>query len=125
MSEQNNNIHNSKTESILGIVIGFLILFLIFDQRWMIFVSLIVGLAGLFSTFLAQYIDWAWMKFVRILGWINSRILLSLVFFVVLLPLALLSRLFKKDPLMLKKRTDSYFKERNHTFTPKDLEHPW
>ncbi len=117
--------NDKPIESILGIVVGFLILFLLFHQNWLLYVSLAVGLAGLFSTFLSRWINWAWMQLVRAIGWVNSRVLLSLVFFVVLVPLALVSRLIKKDPLMLKKRTDSYFKERNHTFTPKDLEHPW
>ncbi len=117
---------NKPTESILGIVIGFLILFLLFQRDWLLYVSLVVGLAGLFSPFLSRWIDWGWMQFVWALGWVNSRILLSLVFFVVLLPISLLFRLITgKDTMMLKKRTDTYFKERNHTFTPKDLEHPW
>ena len=40
-----------------------------------------------------------WMKFARALGWINSRLLLSLLFFVVITPYGLLQRLVGRDRL--------------------------
>jgi len=40
-----------------------------------------------------------WMKFARALGWVNSRILLSLLFFVVITPYGLLQRLLGRDRL--------------------------
>jgi len=41
----------------------------------------------------------AWMTVARGLGWINSRILLSLLFFVVITPYGALQRLFGRDRL--------------------------
>ncbi len=43
-----------------------------------------------------------WMAVGEVLGAINSRIILSAVFFVVLVPIALLRRLFSGNPLALK-----------------------
>ena len=40
-----------------------------------------------------------WMRFARALGWINSRILLSLLFFVVITPYGALQRLVGRDRL--------------------------
>ena len=40
-----------------------------------------------------------WMKIGHVLGWINTRIILGLVFFVIFLPAALLLRALRKDPL--------------------------
>jgi len=40
-----------------------------------------------------------WMKFARALGWINSRILLTLLFVVVITPYGFLQRLLGRDPL--------------------------
>ena len=40
-----------------------------------------------------------WMKIGHALGWINTRIILGLVFFIVFAPVALLLRIFGKDPL--------------------------
>jgi hypothetical protein len=40
-----------------------------------------------------------WWRFAGLLGWINSRILLTLFFFVVLTPAGCLMRLFGRSPL--------------------------
>ena len=62
------------------------------------------------------------------LGAINSRVLLTLVYYLVLTPIALLYRLTHRDPLSLKRADDtgrSYWIVRDHTFGPRDLERPW
>ncbi|HAJ91415.1 MAG TPA: sxtJ [Gammaproteobacteria bacterium] len=46
-----------------------------------------------------------WMKIGLVLGWINTRIILGLVFFVIFAPVALLIKLLGKD--MLKQRLDA------------------
>lgn len=46
----------------------------------------------------------AWMGLAGLLGWINSRILLSLVFFLMVTPLALVLRALGKNPLDLRMR---------------------
>jgi len=40
-----------------------------------------------------------WMKIGHVLGWINTRIILGVVFFIIFAPVALLMRLFGKDPM--------------------------
>lgn len=40
-----------------------------------------------------------WWKLAHALGWVNSRVLLSLLFFLVLTPVGLLFRLIGRDPL--------------------------
>ena len=40
-----------------------------------------------------------WWKFSHVLGWVNSRIILSTFFFLVLTPIGLLFRLTGRDPL--------------------------
>jgi len=42
-----------------------------------------------------------WMKLGHVLGWINSRIILTLLFWVVVTPLSLLFRLLRRDILKL------------------------
>ena len=41
----------------------------------------------------------AWMAVGHVLGWINSRIILSIMFYVLILPVGLILRLFGKDPM--------------------------
>jgi hypothetical protein len=40
-----------------------------------------------------------WMKFAHALGWVNSRVLLTVLFYGVFAPYGFLSRLFGRDPL--------------------------
>jgi hypothetical protein len=46
-----------------------------------------------------------WMKIGHVLGWINTRIILGVMFFLIFAPVALLLRLLGKD--MLKQRLDT------------------
>ena len=41
----------------------------------------------------------AWMAIGHVLGWVNSRIILGLMFYVVILPAAGIMRVFGKDPM--------------------------
>ena len=43
-----------------------------------------------------------WMKIGLALGWVNSRIILSIVFFIILTPMALIMKLLKRDTMIRK-----------------------
>jgi hypothetical protein len=51
-----------------------------------------------------------WMVFVRALGWLNARIILTVVFYLILTPVGLVRRLVRYDPLnqRLEQDTPSY-----------------
>ncbi len=110
----------------LVIVTGFLFLSWLFDSDWLTNAALLLGLVFLISPKLSNAILWFWDKLAHVLGWINTRILLSLVFYVFLFPIALLFRLFTRDPLSLKwNKTSSTFTIRDHKYVSSDLENPW
>ena len=56
-----------------------------------------------------------WMRFAEVLGWINNRIILSAVFFLLILPFGVLRRTFGGDPMRRKldSEAQSYRVERN------------
>jgi hypothetical protein len=58
----------------------------------------LLALALLRPAWLAP-VERAWMAVAAVLGWVNTRILLSVLFFVVLTPISLVGRLFGRDPL--------------------------
>jgi len=69
-----------------------------------------------------------WLGLSDLLGSVVSKILLSIVFFAVVMPIGILRRLLGKDSLKLrvfKASQESVMLERNHTFTGKDLERPY
>ena len=108
------------------ISIGFFILYLVFSWQWAVIVSLLVGVVGIISSFLSKKIEWVWMKIAQLLGYIIPNILLSIVFFLFLYPISLLSKLFsKKDPLMLSKKYKTYFIDINREMDKKSFEKTW
>ena len=69
-----------------------------------------------------------WFGLSHLLGTLVSKILLSLVFFVVVTPVGLLRRLFGKDTLQLKvfkASKESAMVIRNHIYVPGDIEKPY
>lgn len=68
-----------------------------------------------------SYIHQAWMKFADIAAWINTRIILLILFYFLIMPMGLLLRLFGYDPMCRKfdKSLDSY----RVISKPQDREH--
>jgi hypothetical protein len=118
--------NQNKSQVVLSVVVGFLALFFIFKIDWFLYIAGIVGLLGLLSDFVAGLITTAWLKFAEVLGRINGTILLSLIFFIFLTPIALLMRIFKgSDELHLKKQTRTNYITRNHQYIGDDLKNIW
>ncbi|MBK8558143.1 MAG: hypothetical protein IPL65_21480 [Lewinellaceae bacterium] len=112
-------------EHILAIVTSFVALSWYTGQHWLLGAAVLIGLAALFSRQLADLMASVWMGLAEMLGRIVPRLLLTLIYFLLLLPLALLSRVGGKDQLLLKKPTKTAFKDRNKTFDPSDFYKTW
>jgi hypothetical protein len=48
-----------------------------------------------------------WMRFGMVLGWINTRIILGLVFYIIFTPISLLFMIFRKDPMHRRKEPNA------------------
>jgi len=113
-------------KTILTITIGFLVLYLFTQKVWCLYIAISVGGLGALSSFLAQKIAYLWMKLGYLLSLVVPKILLSAIFFVLLFPLALVSRwISKKDPLHLKNNQDTVFQEVDKTFAVDSFKKPW
>jgi hypothetical protein len=69
-----------------------------------------------------------WLGFSHLVGAVVSRILLSLIFFIIVTPVSLLRRIFGFDSLKLrkfKKGNESVMMVRDITFSSKDLKTPY
>jgi hypothetical protein len=116
---------SEKLKSILVIVLGFMVLYFVFKAKALLYVSAGVGIISLIIPAAGDGILWLWEKIALVLGWINTRILLTVVFYVFLFPIALLFRLSTKNVLQLKDTDSSVFNTRNHKYTKEDLEDIW
>ena len=113
-------------ETVLVITVGFLVLYVVLKKAVFLDVALVIGLAGVLSFYLSEKIHWGWNKLSLILSAVSNRVLLGVVFFLVLTPMALVRRMRGKDGL---RRFDrgamSNFSRREHVFEKKDLENVW
>jgi hypothetical protein len=119
-------MQQDRFKTILVIVTGLLAISLIFELRILGQIALAIGVLCVFIPLAAKGIEWFWQKLALALGWTNSRILLSVIYFGFLMPIALLSRAFTKDPLSIKgKKASSLFVSRNHAYKKNDLNNIW
>jgi hypothetical protein len=116
--------------TMLAITTGFVVLYFIFhkkhDVQWMLTAAAIAGGIGLLSPWLSGWIEKGWLKLAEGLGWFNGRLLLGIVFFLFLTPIALLRTLFGgKAGMAVRNNSGTHWSTRDHTYAPADLEKPW
>ena len=71
-------------------------------RLWSIIVAVIFLILGLLNSRILSPFNKAWIKFGELLGKIIAPIVMLTVFFVILTPLSLVVRIFKKDLLKVK-----------------------
>lgn len=113
-------------ETILVLAGACIVFYLLYPVLWLLILGLSLLFIGLFIKRLAQLISCIWLWLARKMGFVMSKILLSLVFFVIVFPTGWLYRMFGNDRLTIKRKGQlSLFLERNHEYTSKDLENIW
>jgi hypothetical protein len=126
MSTPNNN-HQAKDTG-LALVLILLIIEYIKRPNWLTVAAMTVLVLVMTWPSLFKPLARIWFGFSHILGGVVSKVLLTLVFFVVVTPIGLIRKVFGADPMKLsiwKKSTDSVLVDRNHSYTKEDIEKPY
>ena len=97
-----------------------------FRQPAFFYAALIFLFLVLFIKKAATWLAWGWLQFSHFIGTVNNKIILSLIFFLMLTPIAFLYRLFYGDSLNIRHKTnDSTWHHRDHTYNKSDLDKAW
>ena len=80
-------------------------------RSWTLWISIPTLIVGIISPRILRKPYQAWMQLGHLLGYVNSRIILGIVFVAVLQPIAFVMRAFGYDPLRSKKSNLLSFKE--------------
>ena len=83
-------------------------------HSWTLWIGVMSLLLSIVKPSLLFYPYKGWMAFGHALGWINSRIVLGLVFILILQPIAYFMRAIGYDPLRLKKINQRSYREDKH-----------
>ncbi len=69
---------------------------------------------------------WVWMKLGGAVGYINTRLIMVIVFYVVFFPVGLVMKAMGKDPMRRKLKADqASYREESKAITPKAMERPF
>ena len=99
---------------ILLVIGGFLIFKEIASYKILAYTAVIFIGLGLMIPIILKPIYIIWMVFAVILGWIMTRVILSLLFYLIITPIGIISRLFGNDFLSLRIiNRDSYWNNRD------------
>ena len=80
-------------------------------RGWTLWIAIPFLIIGILKPRLLFYPYKGWMALGLALGWINSRIILGLVFLLVLQPIALIMKFVGHDPLKIKKSNERSYRE--------------
>ena len=84
---------------------------------WTLIISFIFLILGLLNSNLLDPLNRIWFKFGLILGKVISPVVMGIIFFLVITPIGMLLKLFKKDVLNLKKnQKKSYWIKKDNTY---------
>jgi len=113
----------------IGTVLLLIACFMIWKHKHYGYYFLLIGdilaLGGIFFPVILRPLHKAWMTLSILLGWVMTRVILSVLFYLVITPIGLIARLSGKQFLDLKidKSRASYWEKRkNVPPTPEDYE---
>jgi uncharacterized membrane protein YraQ (UPF0718 family) len=103
-----------------------LAVYVVLHAKTALYLSIGFGLVGILSPWMSRQIARGWMGLTRVLGRISNAVLLSVVYWLVVVPVAVFRRMRKKDKLTyFDPAAGSNFDSRDHLFTKEDLEKMW
>ena len=79
-------------------------------------IAVLLALIGLFVPAVAKVFHRVWYRIAFALGWVNSRILLTIIYYLIFVPYGVISRLAGRDPLNVRSAAgESYWHKREKT----------
>ena len=107
-------IGSNKSFGIVFFIVFLLIaLYPLFNEQnlriWSLVISIIFLILGLLNSKILNPLNKLWFKLGILLGKIVSPLVMGLIFFIVVTPIAIIMRIFKKDLINLKKNNNKTY----------------
>jgi len=118
MSKSNRDLKNfGLIWAVIFLIIAFLPFFKVHEIRfWAVYTSLsFIAISLIYPNFYQQiYFYQGWIKFGNLIGKINSKIIILILFYVIFMPIGIILKILRKDLLRKKidKLSTSYFIDR-------------
>lgn len=124
---RNVNKEQSKDAG-MALVLIFLLLSFFLQANFLLPIAIVVLIIDMVFPDLYRPFARFWIGMSYLLGTIASKIILTLIFFILVIPMGTIRRLIKIDNLKInqwKKDTTSVFRVRNHIFQSEEIEKPY
>ena len=116
-------------ETNLVLIVALIIFWIVYKIDLLLFIALGLGAISLGLPIISKYIAIGWFRLGKLMGKVVSPILLAIIFYCFLTPLALFFRIFNKDEKFKKQKdvtqTSTSWTERKHDFQGDDLVNLW
>ncbi len=126
MSEPLTPVTTYETMCVLALVS--LLAGLWFGQPLLLYLAALLLLLTLVVKPAAAWLAGIWLRFAQVLGNFNAKVILTLIFYLILTPIAMVYRLWRGDALGIHRRRHnphSHWHRREHTYAKADLEKAW
>lgn len=104
-----------KFATIMGVACTVITVVIFFRHKHSVVPSSVAGLlffaVGIIAPVLLKPLYVVWMRFAFVLGWVNTRIILCILFYLILTPIGIVLRIFGVDLLerRIEKKAGSYW----------------
>ena len=118
-------------EALLVISTAFLVIYLYgiikhgVSKEIFIYLACGIGISGILLKPLGKIIAQGWYKLADLLGFVMSKLIMAAVYIVILVPVATLYKLTKKDKLLLRRSPKTKWITREHQYSADDLKNIW
>jgi hypothetical protein len=112
-------------ETILVLVLAFVVLYKLRKHEYLLLVAISIGVIGLLLPWAAEKIHWAWMKLAEGLGFVMSKVLLTFIYYIILMPLSVFAKMRRNIQARQQEKEGSYFVTRNFLYTKESMENMW
>lgn len=111
--------------SVLAILIWFALIYFITKNNIFLYISFLILLLAIISRKFSILIIRFWTKFGIFLGYINSKIILFIIFYLFVTPYSIILRIFNKKISILIKNKFTSFITKEYTYSAKDFKNMW
>ena len=120
------NIKSNPYLTVLTIVFGILVINIFLDLNSLLYISIVLAGVSIFSRSFTNLAERIWFKIAYLLSKIIPNILLSVVFYFLLTPLSILSKIFNsKTNFKTVNNSKTVFKNLNKNFNKESFEKTW
>jgi predicted membrane protein len=112
-------------EAQLSMVLMLLVISVVFHLRYCVVAAIVLIVLCALSSWFARAISNLWTEFFKGVQFVVSKIVLAIMFYLIVTPIAVLFRIFHKNHLALRDNSSTLWKDTQKDVTKESLSDPW